>query len=87
MCRGQPTVQANCVHALTGLVLAVCRHVTTMTPESLKTSAEAPEHLSHSHWLSIAVNTVTVCHDPSFKAPGRVWPIGQVNIALCLIAR
>jgi len=74
---GTPAAQANCLYALVGLTLVLNTYTSAMSAATLRTLAsEAPEFITHRHWLNTALHTVLCILNPSHEPQARPWPIG-----------
>ena len=58
------------------------RFASGLDPELLKECDTATEHLSHSHWLSVAVDTILSIRDVSYKPRGQLLGLCQ-QVGLC----
>ncbi|XP_046545325.1 focadhesin-like [Haliotis rubra] len=79
--RGNPTGQGNSVLALAGLAVAASRHATGLDEESLKAAEDTCQHLSHSHWLTVAMDTIMCLMEVSFKPKGKILGLCQQRTA------
>ncbi|XP_067665779.1 focadhesin-like [Haliotis asinina] len=79
--RGNPTAQGNSVLALAGLAVAASRHATGLDEDSLKAAEETCQHLSHSHWLTVAMDTIMCLMEVSFKPKGKILGLCQQRTA------
>ncbi|XP_064607895.1 focadhesin-like isoform X2 [Liolophura sinensis] len=73
--RGNPTCQANCVFALAGLTATVNNYSTGLDPEDLKNVSH--EHMSHSHWLAVVMDTLMSLMDVKFQPSGQLLGMCQ----------
>ena len=60
------------------------RFANGLDPERLKESDTATEHLSHSHWLSVAVDTILSLRDVSYKPRGKLLGLCQ-QVGMCYL--
>jgi len=65
--RGNPAVQCNAVMALAGLALATQHFVTSLDNKDLKRANEFKEHMSHSHWLMLVIDSCMSLVDFTYK--------------------
>ncbi|XP_052281893.1 focadhesin-like isoform X6 [Dreissena polymorpha] len=65
--RGSPTVQFNAILALTGLAQAVQRFATSLSKEEMAAANQITEHISHSHWLMLLLDSLMSLVDFTFK--------------------
>ncbi|XP_071110148.1 focadhesin-like [Haliotis cracherodii] len=79
--RGNPTRQGNSVLALAGLAVSASRHATGLDEESLKAAEDTCQHLSHSHWLTVAMDTIMCLMEVSFKPKGKILGLCQQRTA------
>ncbi|KAL8620364.1 hypothetical protein ACOMHN_060273 [Nucella lapillus] len=73
--------QANSVLALAALTVFVTRHANGLDPEVMQECDRATEHLSHAHWLTVAVDTVLSLRDVSYRARGQLLGFAQQRSA------
>ncbi|XP_070176499.1 focadhesin-like [Littorina saxatilis] len=79
--KGNPSQQANAVLALASLVVFVHRYGNGLDPEEMKECDAATEHLSQSHWLTVAVDTILSIRDVTHRSRGKLLGLGQQRSA------
>lgn len=75
--RGSPAVQANCIYALAGLAATVSKFVSMMDKQEMKDVEDCTEYKSHSHWLTVVMDTIMSLMDINFKPKGRLLGLCQ----------
>ncbi|KAK3602758.1 hypothetical protein CHS0354_027755 [Potamilus streckersoni] len=75
--RGNPSVQSNSILALSGLALCVHRFATGLDNDSLKEAENCTQHLSHSHWLTVAMETLMLLMDVNYNPKGTLLGMCQ----------
>lgn len=79
--RGNPSQQANAVLALTGVTVFTSRMAGSLDPGVLKECDAATEHVSHSHWLTMAVDTILSLRDVRYRPRGKLLGLCQQRSA------
>ncbi|XP_052794014.1 focadhesin-like [Mya arenaria] len=79
--KGNPTIQWNAVLALSGLATATQRYVTSLDREELKRTNQITEHISHSHWLMLVLDSLMSLVDFTFTPKAGMLGLCQQRAA------
>ncbi|KAK7480036.1 hypothetical protein BaRGS_00028769, partial [Batillaria attramentaria] len=79
--RGSPSQQANVVLSLAGLIVSTSRMAASLDPEVLKECDTATEHVSHLHWLNVAMDTILSLRDVKYQPRGKLLGLCQQRSA------
>lgn len=75
--RGNPGIQSNCIYALAGLAVTVNRYGTNLDKEALEAAESSTEYMSHSHWLTVVMDTIMCLADVSHVPKGALLGLCQ----------
>ncbi|XP_063431997.1 focadhesin-like isoform X2 [Mytilus trossulus] len=75
--RGNPGIQSNSIYALAGLAVTINRYGSNLDKESLEVAEESTEYLSHSHWLTVVMDTIMCLADVNHKPKGSLLGLCQ----------
>ena len=70
-------MQSNSVLALAGLAVSVSRFASSLDKKTLQDEAMATQHIGHSHWLTVVMDTIMHVMDVSFKPKEKLLGICQ----------
>ncbi|XP_041369730.1 focadhesin-like [Gigantopelta aegis] len=79
--RGNPTMQGNSVLALAGLAVSVSRFASSLDKKSLQDEGVATQHIGHSHWLTVVMDTIMHVMDVTFKPKEKLLGLCQQRSA------
>lgn len=77
LCRGNPGIQSNSIYALAGLAVTINRYGSNLDKESLEVAEGSTEYLSHSHWLTVVMDTIMCLADVNHKPKGSLLGLCQ----------
>ncbi|XP_050400636.1 focadhesin isoform X2 [Patella vulgata] len=75
--RESPSVQGNSILALSGLAVAVSRVVSGLQDDDLEKAKKVSQHMSHSCWLMIVLDTIMCLMDVEYKSKGDILGMCQ----------
>ena len=80
--RGNPGMQSNSVYALAGLAVTINRYGSSLDKESLEAAEESTEYMTHSHWLTVVMDTIMCLNDIKHKPKGGLLGLCQQVLLL-----
>ncbi|KAK3097709.1 hypothetical protein FSP39_012361 [Pinctada imbricata] len=79
--RGSPTMQGNAILSLAGLAWVVHKHVCGLDKESRVAADNSTEYKSHSHWLTVVIDTMMSLMDITYAPKGQLLGLCQQRSA------